>query len=158
MTPELREAVRALVLDPADRVLLVRFELDGRSWWATPGGGLEAGETHEAALRRELGEEVGLEEAALGPCVWVREHTFPWADRVIRQRERIHLVRVEAALATAPLLDDDALRAEHITRRRWWTLDELLASAEVFAPRGLARALADLLRDGPPDRPIDVGV
>ncbi|MCW8140161.1 MAG: NUDIX domain-containing protein [Planctomycetota bacterium] len=158
MTPELREAARALVLDSADRVLLVRFELDGRSWWATPGGGLEPGETHEAAVRRELAEEVGFHDAAVGACVWTREHTFSWDDRVIRQRERFHLVRVEAALASAPLLDEDDLRAEHITRRRWWTLPELLASREVFGPRGLARALAALLRDGPPDRPLDVGV
>ena len=51
----IRQAVRALILDPEDRVLLVRFEFPntGRKW-ALPGGGVEADETDHDALRREL--------------------------------------------------------------------------------------------------------
>src|SRR5262245_37208953 len=51
-----RRAVRAVVLDDHDRVLLVRFEnaASGEVWWATPGGGVEDGESDENALRREL--------------------------------------------------------------------------------------------------------
>src|SRR5215216_2278932 len=40
----LRPAVRALVLDPADRVLLVRFQWPDKTVWAPPGGGIESGE------------------------------------------------------------------------------------------------------------------
>jgi hypothetical protein len=40
---------------------------------------------------------------------------------------------------------------------RWWSLDELLTTDEVLAPRAFARHLGDLLRDGPPERPVDVG-
>ena len=66
----IREAARALVLDPDDRVLLVRFEFPVTGTrWALPGGGLEPGETHVEALRRELVEEVGLHGAAIGPHV-----------------------------------------------------------------------------------------
>ena len=43
----LRESVRALILDPDDCVLLVRFDWDGLDveggFWANPGGGVEAG-------------------------------------------------------------------------------------------------------------------
>src|SRR5207248_1783758 len=46
-----RAASRIVLLDPEDRVLLFRL-VDvptGRWWWFTSGGGLDPGETHEAA-------------------------------------------------------------------------------------------------------------
>ena len=63
----IREAVRALVLDPDDRVLLVRFEFPTATVWAMPGGGIEAGETIDDALRRELTEELGLSRDTADP-------------------------------------------------------------------------------------------
>jgi 8-oxo-dGTP pyrophosphatase MutT (NUDIX family) len=157
MEPELRHAARALVLDPLDRTLLVRFEIQGRAWWATPGGGLEEGETHEEAVRRELVEEAGISGAPLGPCVWIREHTFPWMGRVLRQRERIYLVRIQAAPA-APSFSGEQLQREGLAGQRWWALDEMLRSEVTFAPRRLPALVRDLLERGPPPEPIDVGV
>lgn len=57
----LRRRAGAVVRDAAGRVLLLRREHEGRTWWAVPGGGVEAGETPEEAARRELLEETGLE-------------------------------------------------------------------------------------------------
>ena len=43
----LHPAVRVLLVDPADRVLMVRWRLaDGRGVWGVPGGGIEPGESH----------------------------------------------------------------------------------------------------------------
>jgi 8-oxo-dGTP pyrophosphatase MutT (NUDIX family) len=87
--------VRAVVLDPGDRVLLVRFEFEQWIGWATPGGGVDKGETDEVALRRELAEEAGLEGFPLGPLVWKRTHLFELAEWD-GQVERYYLVRALA--------------------------------------------------------------
>jgi hypothetical protein len=45
-----------------------------------------------------------------------------------------------------------------LTECRWWTLDELEAATDELVPRDLAARLRALLVDGPPARPIDVGI
>src|SRR5205814_4213438 len=45
-----------------DRVLLCRHEKPGKEYWLLPGGGVNTGESLVDALRRELGEELGINE------------------------------------------------------------------------------------------------
>ncbi len=131
----LRDAVRAVVLDPRDRVLLVRFEFSGWTGSATPGGGVEQDESDDVALRRELAEEAGLDDFELGPLVWTRTHLFEFVDWD-GQVERYYLVR-SPAFDPAPRLTREQLAAEHVTAIRWWTLSELEAAGSEFAPRRL---------------------
>jgi TDG/mug DNA glycosylase family protein len=153
----LRDAVRALVLDPADRVLLVRFDSAHGDWWACPGGGLEPGETDEHAIARELAEEAGIRAYELGPCIWTREHWFRMPKLFAGQRERIYLVRVPP-LQPRPELSWDALREEGMTEVRWWTRDELNRSREVFAPLRLPELVAAVLDGGAPAETLVVRI
>jgi ADP-ribose pyrophosphatase YjhB (NUDIX family) len=159
VTLVVRQGVRALVLDPADRILLVRFvnPETGEEFWATPGGGLDPGEELEAGLRRELREETGLVDAAIGPVVWTRRHVFPWAGKTLDQSERIALVR-SAAFEPRPALTPAQLMEEGVHELRWWTLGELAVSDANFAPRRIVHFLRELIEEGPPTTPIDVGV
>jgi double-stranded uracil-DNA glycosylase len=151
----LRDAVRALVRDPAERILLVRFEFPGRTVWALPGGGLEGGESDEEAIARELREEAGLHDVELGPCVWVRTHWFQF-NRYAGQRERVYLVEAES-FEPAPELSWEVLRSENMYEIRWWSRTEIESYDGLFAPRRLKHLLLQL-DEGLPDEPLDAGV
>jgi double-stranded uracil-DNA glycosylase len=153
--PPARRSSRAVVLDERERVLLYRFvSPGGSSFWGPPGGGLEAGESWEEAVRRELREEIGLEDATVGPVLWTREQRFVW-HRVVHQTERYYLVRAEANELT-PELGVETEEGMH--EYRWWAPDELQSSEVARWPTRLAELLDDLLEHGPPSRPIDAGV
>jgi predicted amidohydrolase/predicted NUDIX family NTP pyrophosphohydrolase len=141
-----REAVRVLVVDESHRALLVRFAdaAGGPGWWAPPGGGLEPGEDHLAATRRELREELGRDELAVGPWIGHCSHTFETveAGRWMTQRERWALCR------TSRFEVDPGrvawLRREGIDGLRWWSADELRTAGALTTPRRLAQLLDDL--------------
>ena len=157
--PRIREAARVILLDDEDRVLLTRFSFsNGLEVWTTVGGGLEPGETYAEAARRELLEEAGLEVAVVGPCVWTRDHVIPDPVSFDLQREQYFLVRCPSFEPT-PRLSWAELEEEGLTAIRWWTIEEILAATETrFGPRRLGMLLLELLRDGPPAEPLDVGV
>jgi 8-oxo-dGTP pyrophosphatase MutT (NUDIX family) len=155
----IRPAARAIVLDPDDRILLVRFLFPtGKTFWATPGGGIEAGESSDEAIRRELAEETGLESLSVGPVVWTRLHIVPFiGGQYDGQHEQYHLVRAPS-FTPAPRLSWEQLNAEYVFELRWWGLAELGSADEAFAPSRLPELVRSLLRDGPRVAPIDAGV
>ena len=156
----IRPSARAVVIDPEGRVLLVRFEFPRGTVWATPGGGQEPGEDDEATIRRELDEEVGLRDVVIGAHLWTRVVVVPFLDDSWDgQRERVYLVATPP-FVPQPTMSWEQLLAEHVHELRWWTADELLDAARDgvwFAPRQLPALVADLLANGPPSAPLEIG-
>jgi 8-oxo-dGTP diphosphatase len=132
----------------------VRFEDVMGSWWATPGGGVDEGESDADALARELREEVGLLDFELGPLVWTRRHWHVDPTRWGGQQERHYLVRTEA-FDLAPSFSEAELAAEGVHEARWFTLDEL--ATVITGPQRLVELVRGLIADGPPPVPLDAG-
>jgi 8-oxo-dGTP pyrophosphatase MutT (NUDIX family) len=158
MEPILRPASRVVIIDQERRVLLVRFYDADRSktWWATPGGSLEPGETHEAAATREIREETGLDLIDLGPWIWTREHVVSISGQLYRQQEHLYLASVQHFDPVGTHLEE--VERDRFQELRWWSLDELASTPDELSPRDLPDLVRQLLRDGPPPAPVAVGV
>lgn len=150
----IRPAVRALIVDENDSVLLVRLVFPHGAWWVLPGGGVEPGEPVHTALHRELAEEVGLRGATIGAHLWSRTHVFAMNQHWDGQREDVFLVRT-ARFEPSPVLDPEQLRAESLHEIRWWHLDEIAGyrGGDHFAPPDLHPRVARIARDGAPATP-----
>ena len=142
LEPEGRVAVRALVLDADGRTLLVQYRrpVGEDTWWGTPGGGVDPGESDAQALARELREEIGLESFELGPVLYEHVGEFPWDRQLFRQVNKTYLVRVPEHEPRATV----DLAAEGVVDVRWWSQSELEETDARFAPPDLVERVRNL--------------
>ena len=153
--PLVRPGVRVVVVDSDERVLLFAgIADDGSRFWFPPGGGSEPGETAEETARREVREETGLADVALAGEIGRRRHVVAWGGVTYDLRERWFLARVTPfALDLSGFTDvEQAMIVDH----RWWTLPELETTGDRLVPGNLAAVIRSLLRDGLPERPIEL--
>lgn len=137
MTLVSRPAARILLRDPAGRVLLFRFAPGDRpAFWATPGGAVDPGESFEAAARRELLEETGL-DLDCGSEVARRVVEFVTLEDVaVAADERYFLVTADSA-------EISTSRHTELERRvmqewRWFAPHELAGWHETIFPEDLS--------------------
>lgn len=157
--PMVRHAARAILIDEAGRTLLFRARVPGRAGryiWITPGGGIDEGEEETACVRREVFEETGLSECEVGPCVWLRDHTFRWGEGMLRQVEAYYVVL--APSFEVSIDGHEELERSFLTGYRWFTLAELEAHEETLVPADFAALLSPLLAGDYPPAPITVGI
>ena len=159
METVVRTSIRAILLSPDNEILLIPIENPGANWvgWIVPGGRMDPGESELQALQRELKEELGLSNfQAEGPA-WKRFHAFQWNGQNYEQSELFYVVRTKKFNPTpVDYLHETELVG--LRQARWWKIEDVGNSNEVFSPRNLHRYLVQLISNGIPQQPIDVGV
>lgn len=133
--PELRAerrriAVVAAVIQQADGRFLLAQRPPGKpyaGYWEFPGGKVEAGESPESALSRELHEELGIETLTAHPWL-IREFDYPHAD------VRLHFFRVRAWRGDPQGREDQAFA--------WQRVDAIDVAPLLPANGPIMRALA----------------
>jgi probable phosphoglycerate mutase len=96
-----------------------------------------------------------LHDVPLGPLVWTRSYVGEFRGTRYEKQERYFVCRVPSFEVTPDLLA--TVDQEGALDYRWWSLDEIAVSSDLFVPRRLAALLPCVLNATYKAKPIDAG-
>jgi 8-oxo-dGTP pyrophosphatase MutT (NUDIX family) len=159
----LRRTARIILLDPADRLLLINYkaqkDVDAerpglRSFWFTPGGGLEPGESAPEAALRELDEEVGLRGLPILAEVAHRKALNDMFERAAICEERYFLIRTTSDhFDTSRLAETDQ---DEVFDVRWWAVNDFETAGHVLIPKSVIALTRLIVAGAMPAAPVDL--
>lgn len=145
-----RPSARVLCVDHQNAILLLRWcdPSSGAYLWEPPGGGLEAGETHLDAARRELVEETGLPPGAVGVQSVIVDRDTIWNGERHVGVEVFFLARFDhpPALTRANL---QSYETGMLQCHSWVPWDDLRDLPDRLEPPGIIAILTSLDPAGP---------
>lgn len=150
-----RRVGRVILIGPNRRTLMFRggdpHRPEDGTWWFTPGGGVDPGETTEEAARRELVEETGITEFDWGGLIARRRSEFQFMGATIHNDSDLFVVYTEVeAIDPSGWMP---LEVETVVEYRWLNAEELKRLAEPVYPALLIDVLEDLCDRMLPDNP-----
>ncbi|RYF12590.1 MAG: NUDIX domain-containing protein [Deltaproteobacteria bacterium] len=147
-----RQTARMILLNPQNQVLLQKIEDDKvtdlnkpakRSFWVTPGGKVEPGETHHQALKREIREETGFADVYIGDCVGSGRIELLWHGEPTMLEETFYVVRSRQTAVNTEAMSQDEKRVNR--GHSWFSHRDLATCKEMIIPAELPALVKDVI-------------
>ena len=163
----IRKAARVIVLDSQNRILLMKINptlnaikpkrLIQIPFWLTPGGGVQKNETVYEAAARELYEETGITGVEISKShIWYGEIVLDFDGHETFCQDYFFLVRVQENI---PITTErfEAFEKEIFCQYKWWSIDQMAQSDDLFVPHGLIPLLEQIIAGNDlPKEPVPV--
>lgn len=152
MALRIRRTARVILLNDQDEILMIQHadtapanpkQPERLTYWVPPGGGVEDEETYEAGAIRELMEETGVRVENLEGCIFKQALDLKYGIELVTSREHFFLARITGR--PVPVRYKIAPE-ENIADFRWWPLQEIAGSEEIFYPEGLIDLIEHVLK------------
>ncbi|GAB1689024.1 NUDIX domain-containing protein [Krasilnikovia sp. M28-CT-15] len=129
---------RGVILDDADRLLLIQRSDNGR--WAIPAGAMELGESMQDCAIREVWEETGLRATSLTPFAFYSRYTYTndygHTYQQIMMSFRIHAWEGELQTVTDESVDAGFFPLDALPGPQSKVIQETLADLAAFQRTG----------------------
>ena len=159
----IRKVARIVLINNANRILLLKYEdktvfnnekPNCKPFWVTPGGTLYKNESFEEAAKRELFEETGLKSIEIGKLVWNRVHNLNWKGQDTKLIEKYYITHTDEMEIK---LDNLTSNEKKVYRsHKWWVIEEICNSNEVFFPENIGQLLLDIINENMDSIPINI--